>query len=739
MAADSVARIFNEALSAMNKRDFTRAEKKFRKVLQSDRSHVPALNLLSVVLMSLGRFADAEQFVARAVELNQSSDVSFYNYGLISKELNKPQQAYEKFTESLKLNPNVPETWNNRGAVCNDLKEYELALSDFDRAASLNGAYAEAYANRGNSLMLLKRYDEAVAAYHKALSIKPGLAEAWLGRGNASAALSQYKDGLVAYDKILSFKPELAQAWIGRGNMLVELMRYDEALASFDRALSLNQQLEGAWFGRGNVFLTKKQFENAFAAFDKALSLNPDLPLAEGSRLHAKMHCCDWSAYQVECEHLVTSLRDGKLAAFPFHLLAVNCEAKDQLKCAEAFIEDKYPAVVNHISSSRGQNANSGTRIRLAYMSTDYRQHATSNLTAGLFEAHDHSRFDVIGLSVGPNDGSQLRKRLEQSFMHFVDMSTLTDEQIAAEISKLDVDILVDLNGHTHGARTGALRYRPSPIQVNYLGYPGTMGCSFVDYIIADRTLISENDRNFYSEKVVLLPHSYQANDRKREIAETELSRHDCGLPDGAFVFCCFNGNYKITPDTFDCWMTLLRQSSNSVLWLLEDNKIAAKNLRKEAQQRDVDPSRLIFAERAPLARHLARHRLADLFLDTVPCNAHTTASDALWAGLPVLARIGQTFAGRVAASLLNAVGLPELITHSREEYEALALDLVKNRERLLRFRTELDTNRLTKPLFDTALFAQHIEAAYEEMFRRYHAGLPPDDIRVQAMDTIQT
>ena len=725
----------------MNKRDFTRAEKKFRKVLQSDGSHVPALNLLSVVLMSLGRFADAEQFVARAVELNQSSDVSFYNYGLISKELNKPQQAYEKFTKSLKLNPNVPETWNNRGAVCNDLKEYELALSDFDRAASLNGAYAEAYANRGNSLMQLKRYDEAVAAYHKALSIKPGLAEAWRALGEAMLpphSASTRTDLSPMTKSYLSNRNQLRPGSVGV-TCSSSSCATTKALASFDRALSLNQQLEGASFGRGNVFLTKKQFENAFAAFDKALSLNPDLPLAEGSRLHAKMHCCDWSAYQVECEHLVTSLRDGKLAAFPFHLLAVNCEVKDQLKCAEAFIEDKYPAVVNHISSSRGQNANSGTRIRLAYMSTDYRQHATSNLTAGLFEAHDHSRFDVIGLSVGPNDGSQLRKRLEQSFMHFVDMSTLTDEQIAAEISKLDVDILVDLNGHTHGARTGALRSRPSPIQVNYLGYPGTMGCSFVDYIIADRTLISENDRNFYSEKVVLLPHSYQANDRKREIAETELSRHDCGLPDGAFVFCCFNGNYKITPDTFDCWMTLLRQSSNSVLWLLEDNKIAAKNLRKEAQQRDVDPSRLIFAERAPLARHLARHRLADLFLDTVPCNAHTTASDALWAGLPVLARIGQTFAGRVAASLLNAVGLPELITHSREEYEALALDLVKNRERLLRFRTELDTNRLTKPLFDTALFAQHIEAAYEEMFRRYHAGLPPDDIRVQAIDTIQT
>jgi len=734
MAVDSVAKTISEALSALNMRDFTRAEKKLRKVLRSDRSNVPALNLLSVALMSLGRFADAEQFVARAVKLNRSSYASFNNYGLISKQLSKPQQAYEQFTEAMKINPNEPEIWNNRGTVCNDLKKPDQALSDFDRAIGLNESYAEAYVNRGGALVQLKRYDEAASAYNKALSIKPSLAEAWLGRGNVSAALSQYRDGLVAYDKTLSFKPDLAQAWIGRGNMLGEFKRYDEALASFDRALSLNQQLEGAWFGRGNVFLAKKQFENAFVAFDKALSLNLDLPLAEGSRLHAKMHCCDWSAYQVECEHLVTSLRDGKIAASPFTLLAVDCTAKDQLKCAEVIIEDKYPAIVNHLTSSRGQDANRGARIRLAYLSADYGRHATSNLAAGLFEAHDHSRFEVIGLSVGPNDGSQLRKRLEQSFTHFVDMSTLTDEQLAAEICKLNVDILVDLNGLTHGARIGALRYRPSPIQVNYLGYPGTMGCSFVDYIIADHTLISGNDRQFYSEKIVMLPHSYQANDRKREILETEMSRDECGLPDSAFVFCCFNSSYKITPDTFDCWMTLLRQTSNSVLWLLEDNEIATKNLQKEAQQRDVDPSRLIFAKRAPLAHHLARHRLADLFLDTVPCNAHTTASDALWAGLPVLTRIGQTFAGRVAASLLNSVGLPDLITHSREEYEALALDLVKNRERLLGFRRELETNRLTKPLFDTALFAQHIEAAYEEMFRRCHAGLPPDDIRIQAI-----
>jgi protein O-GlcNAc transferase len=734
MAMDRVTKSFNQALAALNNHDLTRAEERFRKVIQADKSHVPALNLLTVVLTGMGRFAEAEPFIARAITLNRNSDVSFYNYGLICKELGKHQQAYEQFSEALKLNPNVPETWNNRGTISNGRQDYEAALSDFDRAIDLNASYAEAHVNRGKSLLLLKRYDEALAAYDKALSIKPDLAEAWLGRGNVSAALRHHEHTLPALERALSLKPDLAQAWLARGDALLDLSRYDQALTSFDRALSLEPKLGEAWFGRGAGLTAMNRHEDAFAAYNRALSLNPDLAMAEGARLHAKMRCCDWSDYRVECEHLIASVRSGVLAAQPFHLLAVDCSGGDLLRCAETFSEIRFPAVM-HRSPESGSS--DGRKIRLAYMSSDFREHATSHLMAGLFEAHDRAKFDVIALSAAPDDRSQIRKRLEQSFTDFIDVSGLTDDQAAAQLARSAIDILVDLNGFTRAARTGILRYRPAPIQVNYLGYPGTMASSFIEYIIADQIVIPADDRQFYREKVVWLPHSYQANDRKRDIANRKLSRQDYGLPESAFVFCCFNGSYKINPDMFDCWMAILTRSPGSVLWLLKDGETVPDNLRREARQRGVAPDRLVFAERAPPADHLARHCLADLFLDTLPCNAHTTASDALWAGLPVLTRIGQTFAGRVAASLLNAAGLPELITHSRDEYETLALELVTNRERLLNIRKRLETNRLTEPLFDTALFARHIEAAYEEMFRRHRAGFPPDDIDLQDLAAV--
>jgi predicted O-linked N-acetylglucosamine transferase (SPINDLY family) len=726
---DRVTKNFNEALSALNRRDLKRAEEKFRRVIHADKSHVPALNLLTVALMGLGRYADAERFIARAITLNRSSDISFYNYGLISKELGKDQQAYEQFSEALKLNPNVPETWNNRGTVCNRLQNYDRALSDFDRAISLNDLYADAHTNRGKSLLLLKRHDEALAAYDKAISIKPDLAEAWLGRGNVSRLLCYHEDALAAFERALSIKSNLAQAWLGRGDTLLDQNRYGDAVASFDRALSLEPKSEEAWFGRGDVFTVMNRHEDAFAAYDRAFSLNPDLALAEGARLHAKMRCCDWSDYRAECDHLVASVRSGKPAAQPFHLLAVDCSAGDLLRCAEMFSERQDPPMTYALPK---QGSRQGSKIRLAYLSSELREHATSHLMTGLFEAHDRSRFDVIALSTGVDDGSQIRKRLERSFTDFVDLSALTDVQAAAQIGRLGIDILVDLNGFTRAARTGILKSRPAPIQVNYLAYPGTMASCFIDYIIADRTIVPAEDKPFYREKVVWLPHSYQANDRKREIANRKLTRQDYGLPESAFVFCSFNNSYKINPATFDCWMAILAQAPDSVLWLLKDREIATNNLRREARQRGVDPDRLVFAERVPPIDHLARHRLADLFLDTLPCNAHTTASDALWAGLPVLTRIGQTFAGRVAASLLNAIGLPELITQSRGEYETLAIELANDREKLLNITRKLERNRLTTALFDTSAFAQYVEAAYEKMFLRHRNGLPPDDIDIQ-------
>jgi len=402
------------------------------------------------------------------------------------------------------------------------------------------------------------------------------------------------------------------------------------------------------------------------------------------------------------------------------------------LRCAQIWTATRYPLVQSYSLFKHSKNAARKNKIKVGYLSADFHEHATSYLMAGLFEAHDKFKFEIIGLSVGPTEGSQLRDRLEKSFNSFLNMSALSNDQIASEIYKLEIDILIDLKGFTKDSRTGILRYRPSPIQANYLGYPGTMGAEFIDYIIADHILIADRDKKFYREKIVSLPHTYQVNDRKRYITEESFTRDQCGLPQNDFVYCCFNNNYKITPWIFDSWMRILSRVDDSVIWLLEDNKTAAKNLRKEAQQRGIDASRLIFAERMPLADHLARHRLADLFLDTLPCNAHTTASDALWAGLPVLTQIGETFAGRVAGSLLNAIDLPELITHSRGEYEALAIELALNRDKLLNIKEKLTKNRLTTPLFDTALYTKHLEAAYEAMYQRYQTGLPPDHIEIQ-------
>ena len=440
------------------------------------------------------------------------------------------------------------------------------------------------------------------------------------------------------------------------------------------------------------------------------------------------MHICDWINFDTECAHLISSVKNKKANTNPFAFLGISSSSDDQLQCAKSWVAEKHPA--SHKSIWRGEHYRHD-RIRVAYVSADFHQHATSYLTAGMFENHDKSRFEIAAISIGPDDNSEIRQRLKDSFEHFIDVTTLSDEKIASRIREAEIDILIDLKGFTQDARTNVFAPRPAPIQVNYLGYPGTMGASYIDYVIADQTVVPDECRKFYSEKIAILPNTYQVNDRKRVISDKAFNRSDVGLPSQGFVFCCFNNKYKITPHVFDRWMRILKQVEGSVLWLLEDNASSASNLKKEAVARGVSVERLVFAKRVPLPEHLARHKLADLFLDTLPYNAHTTASDALWAGVPVLTRIGETFAGRVAASLLNAIGLPELITTTSEAYEQMAIDLATHPEKLAAIKRKLAENRLTTPLFDTKLFTKHIEAAYTMMYERHQAGLPPDHIVV--------
>jgi len=603
-------------------------------------------------------------------------------------------ESIADFNRAIRLAPNVPGFYNNRANALRDKELFSEALGDYDRAIALNPMYADPYCGRGNVFTALKRHGEAVAAYDKALALKPDLAEAWSGRGNVFTELKRYEEAFTAYDKALALKPGVAEAWLGRGTVLSGLKRHDEA----------------------------------FAAYDKALALKPDLVGVEGKRLHSSMQLCDWSNFAVALEHLVGSVRAGKANTEPFVFLSVSDSPELQFQCARQWASKNCPSAPSPLWQGEIYRHD---KIRLGYVSSDFHEHATAHLMAEAFECHDKSKFEVTAVSIGVDDKSAMRQRLERSFARFLDWRNLGNAEIANAIRKAEIDLLVDLKGFTQDARTGIFAYRPAPIQVSYLGYPATMGANYIDYMIGDATIFGPAHEKFYAEKLVRLPHSYQPNDRKRAISARVFTRAECELPETGFVFCCFNGNYKILPGVFDRWMRILEHVGGSVLWLLEDHAKAAANLRKEAAMRGISPDRLRFAKRMPPAEHLARHRLADLFLDTSPCNAHTTASDALWAGLPVLTQIGETFAGRVAASLLNAVGLPELIVSSAEEYENVAVELANNPAKLGEIKHRLKTNRLTSPLFDPQLFTRHLEAAYETMYERYQAGLPPDHFAV--------
>ena len=664
----------------------------------------------------------------KAIALHPDYAGAYCGRGNVFLELRRHDDALAAYDEALALKPDLENAWLGRGNVFLELERNDDALAAYGKALALKPDLEHAWLGHGNVFGQLKRYGEALAAYDKALALQPDLEHAWLGRGNIFLELKRYDDARAAYDKALVLKPDLENAWLGRGNLFGQLKRYDDAFAAYDKALALKPDLETAWFGRGTLFSELERYDDAFAAYDRALALKPDLISAEGARLRAKMHLCDWSNFKTECEHLTSSILAKKTNTDPFTFLAISSSPEDQLQCAKLWVAEKFPPAQKPVWIGE---CYAHERIRVAYMSADLHQHATSSLMAGMFESHDKSRFDITAISIGPDDNSEMRRRLTRSFERFVDARTLSDEEIVSRIRGLEIDILIDLKGFTQDARTNVFARRPAPIQVNYIGYPGTMGASYMDYIIADRTVIPDECRKFYYEKIVVLPNTYQVNDSRRIIADKEVSRAGLSLPSRGFVFCCFNNNYKITPDLFDCWMRILMRVEGSVLWLLRDNVFAAGNLKKEALRRGVDGERLVFAGRIPLPEHLARHKLADLCLDTVPCNAHTTASDALWAGVPVLTYAGETFAGRVAASLLRAVGLPELVTTTLDAYQQMAVELATSYERLKIIKTELAKHRLKAPLFNTALYTKHIEAAYGAMYERYQAGLPPDHIVV--------
>ena len=631
--------------------------------------------------------------------------------------------AERLYREILAAAPDHFDALHMLGVVHYQCGRWQAAVESIGKAIEQQPEVAAAHLNLGPPLQKLRRYEEALASYDRALLLQPDYANALLNRGNVLQDLHRNAEALASYDRVLALAPDYAEALYNRGNALLDDERLDAALASYDSALALKAGYPQALYNRGIALQDLKRPDDAARSFAQLLAGVPDYPYAKGRLQHARMHCCDWTEFDAGIRSIDADVRAGKPAVEPFVYQGMSDSARDLRACAETFARERFPQAAAALwNGERYDNP----RIRIGYVSGEFRNQATAVLMAELFERHDRSRFELFAIDNGWDDGSPIRRRIEAAFDEIVDISHVGDRQAAAMVRARNIEILVNLNGYFGRARQGLFSHRPCPVQVNYLGFPGTLGAAYIDYIIADPHVIPPEHDAFYTENVVRLPDTYQVNDRQRGIAQRTPARADAGLPATGFVFCCFNNNYKITPAVFALWMRLLRAVRGSALWLLEGNAAAAGNLRREAQRHGVAPERLAFAPKINLADHLARHRLADLFLDTLPCNAHTTASDALWAGLPVLTCLGGAFAGRVAGSLLHAVGLPELVARSADEYEALALEFATTPARLAAVRETLARHRDTFPLFDTDRFRGHIEAAYATMWERHRRGLPP-------------
>jgi predicted O-linked N-acetylglucosamine transferase (SPINDLY family) len=757
--------ILRMALGLHQQGQLSQAETLYRDVLKLHPGNSDALHFLGVLESQRGRREDGLSLIDQAIVANPRNLSAHYNRGGILRDLERLEEALECYNRALALKGDHYAALNNRGAVLHDLKRCTEALASYDRAIAVRPDHADAYANRGNTLVELGRFEEALASFDRALVLAPKHAAAHYGRGNALAKLQRLEDAVASYDRALALTPRDARvlnnrgvtlARIGRheqavqsftralafdprhadalrncGDSLIQLKRPAEALESYDQALDLRPAHAESLYGRAHALTELKRGDEAILAYEQLLRLEPDHPYGLGMLLHAKRTACDWRGIATIGSGVAQGVRDGQRVVTPLAFLAVSESEDDNARCSRIVIEDKFKEPSEPLW--RGERYRHD-RLRLVYLSADFGTHAVATQIAGVFEQHDRSRFETIAMSYGRNDGSSMRARLERAFERFVDIQGTSDHQAAASIRELEADIVVDLTGLTGSSRPGILALRPAGLQVHHLGFAATIGADFIDYILADDVVIPEHNRRHYAEKVVSLPDTFMPADSGRAIARIP-SRAEAGLPDQGFVFCAFNNSHKFSPETFDVWMRLLHAVEASVLWLPAANKAVRRNLIREAQTRGVASERLVFAPYVESgAEHLARLALADLFLDTLPYNAHSSGCDALWAGVPVLTQLGETFAGRVGASLLHACGLPELIADSPSTYEAIALRLARDPSAHAELKAKLALNRNTCALFDTSRFTRHLESAYSMMWENHLRGLDPKPFKVPRM-----
>jgi predicted O-linked N-acetylglucosamine transferase (SPINDLY family) len=642
------------------------------------------------------------------------------------------EQSQTLLSIALKINPKNFNALFLSGVVKGIQNNHSEALGFFQKALKIDPSSSLTHLNMGKALSELNRDRDAIKSYKQSSLIDPGNAEVWLGYGKSLQKLDDFNGAIDKYDTALDINGNYPEALANKALLLHYLDRSNEALEYFSKALRINENIPEIWANAGNTFSDIKDFENALICYKKALSISPSIDYLLGDYLYAKMQVADWTELkniQIEC---INNVAQEKKVITPFQFLAVEDDPALQKICAQTFVAGKYEnSLKPNLYKSKTKDH---PKLKIGYLSPDFRNHPVSHLLAEVLESHNSDKYEIYGIYVGVKTNDSMHERLKTSFDYFLDCGKLSDTEISSRLKALDLNILVDLAGHTSKSRLGVFKDRVAPIQISYLGYPGTTGANFIDYIIADATIIPRESSEHYSEKPIYLPHCFQANDSGRQISQRNITREEFNIPPDVFVFCCFNNIYKLNPNIFDIWSQILYQVPNSVLWLSSTNNIVQVNLKNEMRNRGISECRIIFCPRAEYSNYLSSYRLADLFLDTLPFNAGTTASDALWAGLPVLTQSGKSFSGRMATSLLKSLFLNELISSSEQEYISIAVDLAKNPSKLASLKNKLAIKKSTSPLFDGKAFCRDIERAYEIIYKRFMDGEAPITIEIKSI-----
>ena len=707
--------LINEALKLHEKGKIQDAIGLYLKILENQSNDPQLLFLLGTAYVQIGNIEQGIVKLKESIFIKPKNVFAHSNLGNALKDLKRYDEALASYDKAIKINPDYAEIHNNKGNALKGLKRYDEALASYDKAIKINPDYAFAFNNKGIIFQNLQRYDEALASYDKAIKINPDYYESYNHKGNVLKDLKRYDEALASYDKAIKINPDYAFAFNNKGIIFQNLQRYDEALATYDKAIKINPNYPETYNNKGNILKELKRYDEALTCYEKAIKLKSDFDYMLGKVLNINMFLCNWIEFDSLIKEINNTIVKKSKVIEPFTFLGLIDNPVFLKLSSEKYIKNNFKKDLEIQSLAKYTNHK---KPRIGYFSADFHNHATLHLMMDIFKNHNKSNFDFYGFSFGPQNNDIWNSQVKNYFLKFEDVSNISDKEAAYLSRKLEIDIAIDLKGLTSNSRSGIFSYRAAPIQINYLGYPGTTGADYMDYIIADEVIIPKESSNNYTEKILYLPDCYQPNIKKREISKKSFKRSDFGLPENSFIYCCFNSNYKITPHIFNIWMNILKAVPNSVLWIYKTNETASKNLIKESKAKGVDPKRIIFASYLPNDEHLKRISFADLFLDTFPCNAHTTASDAVRMCVPIVTLIGKSFASRIASSILSCLDMKELITRDEKEYQNLAIDLARHPKKINEIKDRLIDAISSSPLFDSSKFTKNLENIYLQLMK---------------------